>query len=106
MQKVDVVNNAYITATNFTEEQGADHAACLARFAIDMMSAARETSLDGDDPDPREGIPLRVGIHCGPVLVVLVGEQAVKFTLMGEAASTAATPRGRRLPPSHQDGGA
>ena len=90
VQKVDVVGDAYIAATNFTEEQGADHAARLARFAIDMMSAARETALDGDDPDPREGIPLRVGIHCGSVSAVLVGEQAVKFTLMGEAASTAA----------------
>ena len=90
VQKVDIVGDAYIAATNLTEDQPHDHAARLARFAVDMLAAARETPLDENDDAVGEGVPLRIGLHCGPVSAVLVGPQAVKFTLVGEAATTAA----------------
>jgi hypothetical protein len=34
VQKVDVIGDAYVAATNFTEDQPNDHAARLARFAL------------------------------------------------------------------------
>ena len=98
IQKVDVIGDAYIAACNFTAEQPEDHAARLSRFAIDMMTAARETPLHADDPDPQEGIPLRIGLHCGPVSAMVVGEQAVKYTLMGQTAQMASKMESSGLP--------
>jgi class 3 adenylate cyclase len=97
VQKVDIVGDAYMAAANFTEDQPHDHAARLARFAIDMLAAARETSLDEDGCDGH-GVPLRIGVHCGPVSALLVGPRAVKFTLVGEAAVVAARMESSGLP--------
>ena len=77
VQKIDVVGDAYIAATNFIEEQSADHAARLARFAIDAMEAARSTCVDEDHPDLLGSIPIRVGMHCGPVAGSVIGSQVL-----------------------------
>jgi ankyrin repeat protein len=50
VQKVDVMGDAYIAATNFTEEQPDNHAARLARFAIAVVAAAQAIPVDEDDP--------------------------------------------------------
>ena len=98
VQKVDVIGDAYIAATNFTEDQPSDHASRLAHFAIDMLAAARETQVSDNDQDPPHGLPLRVGLHCGPVSAVLVGEQAMKYTLVGEALVVASKMESGGLP--------
>jgi class 3 adenylate cyclase len=98
VQKVDVIGDAYIAAANFTEDQPGDHASRLAHFAIDMLAAARETQVSDNDQDPPHGLPLRVGLHCGPVSAVLVGEQAMKYTLVGEALVVASQMESGGLP--------
>jgi hypothetical protein len=47
--------------------QDEDHAARLARFAIDAMATAADTILDPDGPDPDARVQIRIGLHCGPV---------------------------------------
>eukprot|EP00291_Cryptomonas_curvata_P019333 CAMPEP_0172163278 /NCGR_PEP_ID=MMETSP1050-20130122/7180_1 /TAXON_ID=233186 /ORGANISM="Cryptomonas curvata, Strain CCAP979/52" /LENGTH=305 /DNA_ID=CAMNT_0012833445 /DNA_START=51 /DNA_END=964 /DNA_ORIENTATION=+ len=89
VQKVDVVGDAYIAATNFTEEQAGDHAARLARFALDAVRAAAEIPSDPARPDS-PGLHIRVGIHSGPVCGAVVGPNAVRYTLIGETAVVAA----------------
>ena len=44
-----------------------DHAARLARFALEAMEAALDTVIDEDGPDPNARVQIRVGLHCGPV---------------------------------------
>jgi class 3 adenylate cyclase len=89
VQKIDVVGDAYIAATNFMEDQAADHAARLARFAIDAMKAARETCIDEEHPDLFGCIPIRIGMHCGPVAGSVIGSQNLKYTLIGDTVNIA-----------------
>jgi class 3 adenylate cyclase len=100
VQKVDMVGDSYIAATNFTEDQPGDHASRLAHFAIDMLAAARKTQVSDSHKglDPPHGLPLRIGLHCGPVSAMLVGDQATKYTLMGEASVTASRMESGGLP--------
>ena len=56
------------------EEQPADHAARLARFAI-AMKAARETPVDEEDPARSGLLQLRIGLHCEAVSGTVVGSQ-------------------------------
>ena len=46
--------------------QGKDHAARLARFALEVMEAAFDTVIDEEGPDPDARLQIRVGLHCGP----------------------------------------
>jgi class 3 adenylate cyclase len=92
VQKIDVVGDAYIAATNFVEDQSADHAARLARFAIDAMRAANNTSIDEDDSRDSGrigGVPIRMGMHCGPVSGSVIGSQNLKYTLLGDTVNIA-----------------
>ena len=89
VQKVDVVGDAYIAATNFTEDQPDDHAARLARFAIDAAAAAEAVPIDEDDPAGLGCLRVRVGLHCGPVSAIVAERAALKYTLIGETARIA-----------------
>jgi class 3 adenylate cyclase len=89
VQKVNTVGDAYIAATNLLEDQPDDHAARLARFACDMLAAARTTLIDEEDP-AGGCVSIRVGLHCGPVEGFVVGAHSGRYTLMGEAVNVAA----------------
>jgi class 3 adenylate cyclase len=89
VQKIDVVGDAYIAATNFVEDQAGDHAARLARFAVAAMEAAADTPVDEDAPAGSGCVQIRIGIHCGPVSGNVVGSQNLKYTLMGETVNVA-----------------
>ena len=92
VQKVDVVGDAYIAAANFTEDQPGDHAARLARFAVDAAAAAAAVAIDPDAPGDRAGrcIQIRVGLHCGEVTGIVAERGGLKYTLIGEAVQVAA----------------
>ena len=92
VQKVDVVGDAYIAATNFTEDQPGDHAARLARFALDAVAAAAgvEVECDGECGPGGRKLQIRVGMHCGAVTGIVADRGALKYTLIGDAARVAA----------------
>ena len=89
VQKVDVVGDAYIAATNFTEDQAEDHAARLARFAIDAVAAAQAVPGDEEDPGRHGFLQVRVGLHSGAVTGIVGERGALKYTLVGEAVGVA-----------------
>jgi class 3 adenylate cyclase len=97
VQKVDVVGDAYIAATNLLEEQPADHAARLARFALDMARAALDTPIDPAAPGPARAAPIRVGPHSGPVEARLASGGS-RYTLVGGTAIVAARMESSSLP--------
>jgi class 3 adenylate cyclase len=66
VQRIDVIESAYMAATNMMGEQLDDHAARLARFAMDAVAAARSTRLDEDDENS-PCVAIRAGLHCGPL---------------------------------------
>ena len=89
VQKIDIVGDSYIAATNFTEEQNSDHAARLARWAIDAVAEAAKTTLL-DEENPSLGfVQIRVGMHTGPVCGTVLGRQAQKYTLIGDSVNIA-----------------
>ncbi len=93
VQKIDVLGEIYLAATNFSESQPTDHAARMARFAVAALRAAR------DIPD-ETGAPLRlrVGLHSGPVAGGLVGWQGPKFTVVGDTVNVASRLQSTSLP--------
>ena len=96
VQRVDVVGDAYIAATNLLKDQHADHAARLARFAVDAVAAASSVVDDWCRGEGEFGdgeavqIQVRVGMHSGAVAGLVVRGNARKHTLVGEAARGAA----------------
>jgi class 3 adenylate cyclase len=98
VQKIDVIGDSYIAATNLTEHQPVDHAARLARFAMAAMQAAWDTAVDEDDPDGRGGVQLRIGLHCGAVTGCILGTQCYKYTVLGDAVNTASRMESCGLP--------
>ena len=88
VQKIDIIGDCYIAATNFTEEQSSDHAARLARWAVDAVEAAKTTLLDEENPS-LGFVQLRIGMHTGPVCGTVLGCQNQKYTLLGDSVNVA-----------------
>jgi class 3 adenylate cyclase len=65
VQRIDVIGSAYMAAANMMADQPGDHAARLARFAMDAVAAAGSTLVDEDAVDSG-CVEIRAGLHCGP----------------------------------------
>ena len=85
---IDIIGDAYMAATNLHDDQHSDHAARLARFAIDAVRAAQDTPIDADSPDS-PSVQIRVGVHCGPVSACVLGAHGGKLTLVGDTVNVA-----------------
>ena len=92
VQQVHIAGDAYVAATNLTEDQPHDHAARLARFAADALAAARATPFPpaAAEAGPAPGVSLRIGLHTGPVVAAVVAAAGPRYTLLGETAAVAA----------------
>ena len=65
-----------------------DHALRVAKLALGILAAAAETRVDEAEPG-LGSLAVRVGMHTGPVVAVLVGTTRRKYTLIGDSMNTA-----------------
>jgi guanylate cyclase len=78
LEKIKTIGDAYMVATGIPEPR-TDHAAALADFALEAISAARQF----------DGIHLRIGINSGPVVAGVIGRKRFLYDLWGDAVNVA-----------------
>ena len=74
------------------------HTLRVAKFALQAIAAAKDTLLDADDAS-YGAVKVRVGMHVGQVVGVLIGAMRPKYTLLGDTMNIGAGPRA--LPRPH-----
>jgi adenylate cyclase len=83
LEKVKTIGDAYMAVAGLPERRD-DHAIGVARAALAMRAAVRETAtaqaLDLD---------MRIGIHTGPVVAGVIGRRKFAYDLWGDAVNVA-----------------
>jgi guanylate cyclase soluble subunit beta len=85
VERIDAFDGCYMTASNYSAQQPADHAVRLARFATAAIAAAAAFAVN-----PLGPVRLLGGMHCGAVCGRVVGAHGGrKHTLHGDAVNVA-----------------
>ena len=93
--KVKTIGDSYLAVAGVPEPLD-DHAQRAARAALEMMKGLNELQLT---MDPSLGdtswtqdvgeIQVRIGLHCGPVVAGIVGDERLQYDVWGDTVNTA-----------------
>ncbi|MCB9748500.1 MAG: adenylate/guanylate cyclase domain-containing protein [Myxococcales bacterium] len=83
VEKIKSFGDVYMVASGL-ESSGGEHAERLTAFALELVAATEAYAR-------RRGraLPLRVGIHSGPVVAGVIGEMRFTYDLWGDTVNTA-----------------
>jgi adenylate cyclase len=84
VEKIKTIGNAYMAVAGLPESTP-DHAARLARMALSMRDAARETAARFNVE-----LTLRIGIATGPVMAGVIGAKKFSYDVWGDPVNLAA----------------
>jgi adenylate cyclase len=83
LEKIKTIGDAYMLAGGVPDPMP-NHAQAVADFALDVISVVPEIAAAADLP-----VGLRIGIHCGPVVAGVIGENKFAYDLWGDTVNTA-----------------
>ncbi len=83
LEKIKTIGDAYMCGGGIPEPTD-DHAAEMARLAIEMRDALAQYAEDSG-----EALQIRIGLHTGPVVAGVIGKSKFAYDLWGDAVNTA-----------------
>jgi len=84
LEKIKTIGDAYMVAAGIPEPRR-DHAAAIARMALDMREIAERRSTPTG-----QRLQLRIGINSGPAVAGVIGLRKFSYDLWGDTVNTAA----------------
>ncbi len=84
LEKIKTIGDAYMVASGIPDQDG-NHAQNLAEFALDMRESMEQYRKEnGFD------ISIRIGIHSGPAVAGVIGQNKFIYDIWGDTVNTAA----------------
>ena len=83
LEKIKTIGDAYMVVGGAPESRG-DHAAAVARLALDMHAVLREVCQRRTI-----ALDLRIGVHTGPVVAGVIGRSKFSYDLWGDTVNIA-----------------
>lgn len=94
LQKIKTIGDAYMVVGGVPTPRE-DHLEAIANLALDMQEAMADFKALTTTGYP---IPLRIGIHSGPVIAGVIGKKALAFDVWGHAVNLASRMEETSLP--------
>ena len=92
LEKIKTIGDCYMVAAGIPEPRE-DHAAAAAAMAVDLLAAVTDFNQAND-----AALQVRVGLHCGPVVAGIIGEQKFAYDLWGDTVNTASRMESHGVP--------
>lgn len=86
VEKIETTGDGYLAVAGAPQPLE-EHAPAAADFALAVIKAAREAD-----------VPIRVGIHTGPVFGGVIGESRFHYKVFGDTVNTASRMQGQAVP--------
>jgi adenylate cyclase len=87
LTKIKTIGDSYMAAAGVPEELP-DHARKAAQCAVEMLSAVSMIELPVG-PHPASYVRARIGLHCGPLVAGIVGDQRMQYDVWGDTVNVA-----------------